>query len=307
MKKICLSTLVLFSLFLTACGTKPSLTLPEMETAYEQSLQTTLDTFQSYLTDLGDTQETQTNLTLTFPKSSNLQGNVDYASTKYSQEQSEKSNLSFNVNLKNIKETTPIIASGSIDTLYTDQKMHFNIQDFNLFMGGGNAEVNFLNLLAKQLAHKRILLDQNETIGVSIIETPDYSLLLSQLSDFFTSKNLTTTAENNQSSSEIETTIASVNENHIASAQSLYTLLANLFSLPLLSGDYTLDTTNHNVALYTTSTNNGISGWRTTYYLVGDQHLQIATNIDTTHDYQVINLVVTTWNEAEGIHTAENL
>jgi hypothetical protein len=40
--------------------------------------------------------------------------------------------------------------------------MHFNIQQFNLFMGEGNAEVSFINLLAKDLTRKRVMLDKKE-------------------------------------------------------------------------------------------------------------------------------------------------
>jgi hypothetical protein len=180
------------------------------------------------------------------------------------------------MSLENTASATPILASGSIDTLYTDNLMHFNIQNFNLFMGEGNAEINFINLLAQQLAHKRVALDKNESIGISIIETPDVSELLAQLSDFLTAKNLTYTCEDTALPCPTEYTVSEVNATHLASVQSLYTLLANLFDLPLPATDFTLDTTQINQIYYTTDHEEVVMN-RTLNYATPEQTLIIET------------------------------
>jgi hypothetical protein len=136
-----------------------------METTYETSL---LATFPSLPVSLVDKEEklslqTQIDFSSALLSSSNkLQGDFVFTSTTYTQGDKENSHFNFDIHLQDSASAVPILASGSLDTLYTDQVFYFNIQDFLLSMGEGNAEVSFINLLAQQLAHKWVSLDKSE-------------------------------------------------------------------------------------------------------------------------------------------------
>jgi hypothetical protein len=126
-------------------------------------------------------------------------------------------------------------------------------------MGQGNAEVSFINLLAQQLAHKRVALDQSERFGISVVETPDVSSLLSQIITLFSTKEIKADFPSTLPATYLSGAITSLDDTYLASAQHFYSLLANLAGLPLTTDELALDTSSDNFIGYETRKKNQVS------------------------------------------------
>ncbi|MDR2189855.1 MAG: hypothetical protein LBP53_01345 [Candidatus Peribacteria bacterium] len=242
-KKICLLLSAFSCCFLMACASQqPTLSLAEMETIYENSLQTTILTpFLFTPAPLeNEALQTQTDLSVHFSSSQKLQGNLTYASN--TQGEKERATLQFNGQLQDTNNPIPFSASGTIDTLYTDPAFYFKIQDFHLFMGEGNAEVNFINLLAQQLAHKWISLEESERFGISVVKTPDISTILQHIITLFSAQKLQTEVSTSLPLHKISGRITTLDNSYIANAQTLYATLAQLAGIPLETEHLQLDT-----------------------------------------------------------------
>ncbi|MDR0606780.1 MAG: hypothetical protein LBG52_00085 [Candidatus Peribacteria bacterium] len=170
--------------FLSACSI-PEYTQSEIASLYQKQFQSTTTSLQDVFATLPEHYQSITQLQLTLPTDA-IQGNVTYQSIKNIQDTAEKSTISLNGNLKDLKNNLPLQFSGAFLMFYTGKQMYFSIQDFFLFMGSGNAEAKFITLFAQQLAHKRIALDQQDTIRVDIIEIPTYREILEHFLNLYT-------------------------------------------------------------------------------------------------------------------------
>jgi len=247
------ASLLTVTLLLSACGKKPELPLAEKESLYQTQHQAFFQNIQSFFP-VSTVQALQTDTSLEATSQNSFKGNLTYFSTKQSQGSDEKATHTFDLSLQNLSGTPPLALSGIIDTLYTDQLMHFNVQKFNLFMGAGNAEANFINLLAKDLANKRVTLDKNEKIWLSIIETPDLSSLLSDLAQLYKDDEI----KANPSPVDLPDTgvipIINLSEQHLISAQRVYDFLTQLLDIPLRVSWLTLDPILESTLNYTSPT-----------------------------------------------------
>jgi len=102
MKKIrilsCLCTLFL----LTACAKVPApLSLTELEEKYDQMLTDKQQELSSHFDALSEHHQTTTEIQITFPASTSLQGNASYLSSKYIAGKNEADQISFNASIQN--------------------------------------------------------------------------------------------------------------------------------------------------------------------------------------------------------------
>jgi hypothetical protein len=220
--------------FLSACAPQPSLSLSEMENTYEASLSSLFSPLPFFKEERATSLQTQTDLSLALLSSSNtLQGSLAFASTNYIQQEQEKSHLQFTFGLQNSTTASPLFLSGNIDTLYLDHIFYFNIQDFILSMKETTPEVNFINLLAQQLTHTWVSLDNSEHFGISVVETPDFFTLWMQLLPLFSAQALKTDVPSSSPTQEITGTLTAVDETYVNHIQTFYTLVAQLANIPV--------------------------------------------------------------------------
>ncbi|MDR0860038.1 MAG: hypothetical protein LBO09_03495 [Candidatus Peribacteria bacterium] len=258
----------IFTLFLSACTT-PYLTQPEIQELYQNQLQSIETSFQDYFSPLPENYQATTNLQLSFPKES-LDGQVKYQSTKdTSLEKEEKSSISFQADFKNFEKNIPLQVSGSLLTLYKEKEMYLNIQDFSFFMGQGNAEAKFITLLAQQLAHKRIALDQKDIIGISVVETPSYSEIIKNLLTLYTPLPTTKFTPDSQTKNLFLGTISSLSPEYIATLEKNLQLVSDLIGLTISPKNITLNPTKESTITYRLPKKNTIE-YHTQLYLATD-------------------------------------
>ncbi|GHV27623.1 hypothetical protein FACS1894176_09700 [Bacteroidia bacterium] len=215
------------TLFLSACST-PNFTQPEIQEIYQKQLQSIETSFQNYFSPLPENYQTSTQLQLSFPKNS-LDGQATYQSIKdTSPKKEEKSSISFQAYFKNFGENIPLQLSGAVLTLYKDKEMYLNIQDFALFMGQGNAEAKFITLLAQQLANKRIALDKQEVIGISVVETPSYSEIIHNFLTLYTPLTDITYTQDLQAKNIFLGIITSLTPDYFITLETILQLASNL-------------------------------------------------------------------------------
>ncbi|MDR2540354.1 MAG: hypothetical protein LBD11_00825 [Candidatus Peribacteria bacterium] len=228
------------TLFLSACST-PDLTQPEIQDLYQKQLQSIENSFKTYFSPIPENYQTTTQLQLSSSKNS-LDGQASYQSVKNtSLKKEEKSSISFQVDLKNFGENIPLQLSGALLSLYKDKEMYINIQDFSLFMGQGNAEAKFITLLAKQLANKRIALDKQEMIGISVIETPSYSEIIHNFLTLYTPLADITYTQDLQTKNRFLGTINTLSPDYLTSLETLLQLASDLAGIKLSRKNITLN------------------------------------------------------------------
>lgn len=223
------------TLLLSACAS-PDLSQSEIQELYQKQFQSLTSPLQEYFSYIPEQYQTTTQLQLSFPENS-LDGQAAYQSTKEtSPDKSEKNSLSFQADLKNFGENVPLQVSGALLTLYKDKDFYVNIQDFFLFMGSGNAESNFITLLAQQLSQKWIILDKQETIGVNIVEIPEYSDIINTITTLYTPL---PTGE-----------ISTLSPDYLTSIKNIIEIISNLIEIPITSENITLDPNKESSVIY---------------------------------------------------------
>jgi len=116
--------------------------------------------------------------------------------------------------------------------------MYLKVRDFNLFMGEGNVEVHFINLLVQQLSNRRILLDQQENIGVSVVETPTIPELITLIADLYDHSALSYQEQDN--SQTLQQQVIGVQSQHLSAVQQFLSLLTSFISLPITTDNLAL-------------------------------------------------------------------
>ena len=128
--------------------------------------------------------------------------------------------------------------------------MHINIHNFNLFMGEGNIEANFINLLAQQVSNKRIILDQQENIGIAVVEIPTIPELIASMADLYDNKNFTYQTIDNANI--LQQQITALPPQHLSALKEIIDLATNFINLPISTNNLTLQTEKENTMTYTT-------------------------------------------------------
>lgn len=133
----------------------------------------------------------QTELNAEFDENSSLQWWAKYSSKKIANiNEEENTDISFDISASSIDESlTPFDVTGSLSTLYRDEKMFAKLHNFYIFMWEWNDEAKMYSLLSELLIDKRVDLetDSNPILKVSsdipaseilwylytMLETPD--------------------------------------------------------------------------------------------------------------------------------------
>jgi hypothetical protein len=166
----------------------------------------------------GSTSENQTTTSLeaTISQPDGLQGNAQYTTSTISREDSDYTIHTIVADLLNTKDNLPIIASGEIITSYQNQLLYMMIKAFDFTMGQKNIEIEFINLLAKQLINRWILIDKPETFPIERIDTPQIAEVLHWIQLVYTPSTPT--------------------QEQLTASSKLFSFLSEIFSLAL-TGD----------------------------------------------------------------------
>ena len=186
MKKIALLLMCASTLLITACSSTRTYSDQELQEQYKIAFQKTITALNELFSDVPEHTQTITDLALTFSQTQGLQGGATYSSASIRQGDNDHTVHTIFSDLLNKKDNLPILFTGEIITTYQDELLYVMIRDFDLFMGGGNIEINFINLLAKQLGNKRILVDDPQKSPIGVINTPQIPEILDWLQTAYT-------------------------------------------------------------------------------------------------------------------------
>jgi len=212
MKKLVL-LLIGVSTLLTACSFTKNYSDQELKTQYEESLQETIATFKELFSENTQNTQTMTDLSLTLLPIDGLQGNATYSSSSIRREKNDHTVHTIFLDLLNSKNKLPILFSGNIVTSYQNQLLYLMIKEFDLFTEKEDIEINFINLLAKQLKNKRILMDDPESSPIGVVNIPT----ISEITDWIQKGYSSSTSAEEQS----------------IGLQKLFTFVSDLFNLSL--------------------------------------------------------------------------
>lgn len=194
MKKIRL--FLTFSFFLASCillsaCQKTELTAEELQKSFHQANQSRLENITKTLTPFS-TEQTPTlhsvsQTIFSFPESS-LKGGGILNIQKIISNQKEKADITLDVDRQSTdkkinKEEKSL--SLAIETLSANQNMYGQIHDFDIFLWEGNYQAMTLNLVLKQIRDKRIDLSSNQSIEISIFNTPRYDEIAQIITSLF--------------------------------------------------------------------------------------------------------------------------
>ncbi|MDR3169449.1 MAG: hypothetical protein LBU27_06975 [Candidatus Peribacteria bacterium] len=238
---------------LSACST-PDYTQSQLAALYQKQLQSTQTSLQDIFSHISKDTQSSTQLQLTLPSDS-IQGTINYQSIKSTKEKAEKNNISLNGNLQDLEKNLPLQFSGNFLTLYTGNQMYLSIQNFSLFMGTGNTEAKFFTLLAQQLANKRIALDQQNTIGINIVEIPTYSEILENIFKLYTPFDATFTPILN-TKNEFINKISTLPLEYLTTLTTTIQLISNLAGLEISTENLSLNPEKESTTHYKLSEKN---------------------------------------------------
>jgi hypothetical protein len=258
----------IIAFLLSACST-PDYTQSQIAALYQKQLQSTQTSLQDIFSNIPKDNQSITQLQLTLPSDA-IQGNINYQSIKNTKEKAEKNNISLNGNLQDLEKNLPLQFSGNFLTLYTGNQMYLSIQDFLLFMGTGNTEAKFFTLLAQQLANKRIALDQQNSIGINIIEIPTYSEILENLFKLYTPFDATFTPILN-TKNEFINKISTLPSEYLTTLKTTIQLISDLAGLEISTENLSLNPEKESTTHYKLSEKNKPE-YLSALYLTTDTH-----------------------------------
>lgn len=186
MKKLGILCMVFLLTLLTACSSTKKYSEEDLKKQYEVSFVETITPLKEMFSDKSGDNQTITNLLLTLSQTDWLLGEAKYSSSSINQWDSDYTIHTIFSDILNQKDNLPILFSGEVVTSYQNQMLYMMIKEFNLFMGQGNIEINFLNLLAKQLENKWIIMDNPEKSPIEVINTPQISEIIHWIQTAYT-------------------------------------------------------------------------------------------------------------------------
>lgn len=184
--------------------------------------------FSTFSLDQMPSLSSQTEISFSFPDS-NLSGNGIITIDKESYKTDEKSDIDAYITRKwedFLPSEAPKSFQTQIQTRFIDQKMYALINQMELFMGSGNIDAHFFNLMIKDALDKRIRLSSEKTTPVIIVETPRYGELIHTIGLIFSSENVDNLKTEN--------------------IKSVISLLSSLLNLWIDMTDFQLDSTADN-------------------------------------------------------------